>query len=116
MTTVKIKNIKTLRNNNNDDDDNIDITCISNATVLTSISYQVDSSTATNLLVTSNHNAKGSAKKRTRNTTDNNDKVFVFIDKVDEGLFVVPSYNTISDENEEIIKPSKVYTIYADEK
>jgi hypothetical protein len=118
MTTVNIKNINTIRNNNNDDD-NINITCVSNAIILTSISYQVDNLKATNLLVTSNNNVKGSAKKRGRNTklNDNNFKVSVFIDKIDEGFFVIPNYNTNADENEEIVlKPLKEYTIYADEK
>jgi Asp-tRNA(Asn)/Glu-tRNA(Gln) amidotransferase C subunit len=105
-------------NNNNNNDDNIDITCISNAIVLVSISYQVDSTTATKFLAKTNNN-NSQVKKRNRNDTKINcldtEKVLVYIDKLDEGLFVVPNYNSNADDNEEVIlKPLKEYTVYAD--
>ena len=111
IVTTKTISSDLLFDHNNDEkksDDNIDVTCINDAVVLVSISYQIDSFTATNILEKPN----GSVKKRKRNDTE---KVSVFIDKLDEGLFVAPHYNSNTDENEEILlKPLKQYTVYAD--
>jgi len=122
ITIKKTTSDLIINNNNNNNDDNIDITCINNAIVLVSISYQVDSITATKFLAktnNSNSNNNSQVKKRNRNDTKINcldtEKVSVYIDKLDEGLFVVPNYNSNADDNEEVIlKPLKEYTVYAD--
>ena len=118
MITIKKTTSDLIVNDNNkNSDDNIDVTCISNAIVLVSISYQVDSTTATKFLAKTNNNSQ--VKKRNRNDTKMNcldtEKVSVYIDKLDDGLFVVPNYNSNADDNEEVIlKPLKEYTVYAD--
>ena len=119
MTAIKKTTSDLIINDNNEknSDDNIDVTCISNAILLVSISYQVDSSTATKFLAKTNNNSQG--KKRNRNDSKINcfdtEKVSVYVDKLDEGLFVVPNYNSNADDNEEVLlKPLKEYTVYAD--
>lgn len=100
-------------------DDNIDVTCINNAIVLTAISYQVDSVTAAKVLAktTTSTNIKKRDRSYDNNNNENTERVSVFIDKLNEGLFVVPNYSLNNDENEDVLlKPLHEYTIYADGK
>ena len=123
VTLLKTKNVN---NDTNKNDANNDISFISNAVILNSISYHIDKVTANQILSNDietdiNNSANGKNKKRDRTDTDisiikDACKVAVYNDKLDDGYLIIydSTGKNTDDKQEEILKPVKQYSIYAD--